>query len=479
MDYRVTLVNGQSVNESIDTFYFRDANEALLELSVTVKFDRPNNKKIRDLRVVFPSEAFGAMGRNAWRLKSGSGDDLNVVLSHGESHTFRFRRKQNGVANFNLPFLVASKEVPFSEWRLPPAGTDRNRILSRQIKVVGVMGEEDRVWKRGQNDFAGVANYLRRYPKGKYQTEAGRRFNKWLDEDYNKMVLSNAAGTHWAEVFIKEYTPFADFIAVEDRLAEARQVLAGARAKTQPSVATNTAPARSKRRPKRIIRAPTAPVNQDQANGRVGYQILEENNGQLVIKLYNFKKPAYYDIYDGVLDIDASALQSDDILKIRQLKQGSVNLLIVERGREGRYVNIALNNTMEVLMAFDPILEEYTFNIEGGIEPYQLYLRPLDDQVYDWGMEMIEGNTVSVPLYDLQRAGLEGSYLAQVTSDGSARPFTLSKVILEVPKPTGSRTWIYPLMIAFGIGLFALLLLALLNRLGNRRPRGRKQQARI
>jgi len=480
IEYRVVLDNGERINQSIDSFYFRDAELARLTLTVTVRMERPNNKKIKDLRVIFPSEAFGAMGARSWKYRGGTVGANGIQLGHGASRTFEFTYARNGVVNFNLPFVVAPYDAPANYWELPKPGALRNRVLSRQIRVLGILTEEEKMWRRGKDAFSGVAGYLRKYPRGKYEDEAGRRFTNTVEDDFSRLVLRDGAGGDEARAFIAEYTPFADFTLVEERLAEAKQVVAGAKPRVSVVQENKARPVRTERRSKRVARPPTPPLEQEVYNNDPGYRMLDEQGGYQVIRLYNFQQPAYYDIYSGVLDIDASMLRQDSVIRVRQIKQGEVSFLIVERDDVSRFVSINLNNLMEVGMTYDTVLGQYNFSIEGGIEPYQLYLRPLEDQRFDWGTDQIENRSVSIPLYDLQRAGLEGRYMAQVMSAGSARPLTLSQVILTIPKTSGNLNWAYPLLIAGGIGGVALLLLALLNRFGAKGGnRGKKSRARV
>ena len=469
--YHAKLLNGEPQDDGDYVFSFSGQKEARLEVSVTVDINRPNGRKNKDLRVIFPREAFGAMGRKAWEVDAGSGRPYGTTLAHGESKTFYFRYRRNGVVSFNLPFVVADRSAPREDWRLPPAGTPQNHLLTRQIKAAGLLSDEDRLWRAGKDDFAGVATYLRAYPRGKYEDDGNRLFMTWLEGDFQHLVVDSES-LDAVRKFISRYVPFEDFDVVHQRLEAARARLRGAR----PAAATAVVPNRPRRRTR--SRRPTTPpvAIAEVATGEPAARIVSDDGGIQTIKLYNFTRPAYYDIYGGLLDIDDSAMRSDGILRIRQIKQGSVDFLVVERGDEERYATVQLHNLMEAELAFDQVLNRYDLSIEGGIKPYQLYLQPLAGQRYDWGMDRIESSSVSIPLYDLQQAGLRGQYLVQITSAGSKRAVTLRGEVLDVPEPSGNYTWVYPLLVAIGIGLFALALLFLLNRIGRRRKFMRDRQ---
>ena len=472
LNYEAELLNGEPVGDAGYEFSFAGQQEARLAISVTVAINRPNSRKNKDLRVVFPREAFGAMGRKAWDVDASSGNPYGTSLANGESKTFYFRYRRNGVIDFNLPFVVADRSATSEDWRLPPAGSLKNHLLTRQIKASGLPSAEDRLWRAGKANFAGVATYLRAYPRGKYAVEGNRLFTSWLEGDFQQLVLDSDS-MEAVRTFINRYVPFEDFDLVRVRLEAARARLRG----TRPAVSRTPVVPQQPRRRTRSRRPATPPIEiVEVTTGEPAARIVSEEEGLQTVKLYNFTRPAYYDIYGGLLEIDDDDMLSDGIVRIRQIKQGAVDFLVVERGDEERYATVQLHNLMEVDLAFDQVLNRFDLNIAGGIKPYQLYLQPLDGQRYDWGMGDIEDNSVSIPVFDLQQAGLQGKYLVQITSAGSKRAVTLRGEVLDVPEPSGNYTWIYPLMVAIGIGLFALALLFVLNRIGRRRKYLRDRQ---
>ena len=473
LNYELTLLNGQQVGSDGYVFSFAGEAEARLSVTVTVSVTRPNSRKNKGIQVAFPREAFGAMGRNAWKVDPRVGNPYGATLGHGESRTFAFTYLNQGAVGFNLPFVVTTESTPRNKWKLPAEASLSNHLLSKQIEVRGLLTAEDRMWNKSKDKFAGVATYLRAYPRGKYEAAAGEAFTDWLDGDFQQLVL-DARTPVSIRTFIKRYTPYEDFNTVRDRLEAARRKLRGEEASEIEKVQPAVKPVRRRTRSHRIA-SPPVPA-EEVATGTPDARIIADDDGIQTVKLYNFKRPAYYDIYGGLLEIDDTKMQEDGLIYIKQIKQGTVDFLVIERGDDERYASVALHNLMEVTMIYDDVLKSYELSIEGGVLPYSLYLQPMDGQRFDWGMDGIESTDVVIPMYDLQSSGLRGRYLAQVTSAGARRAVTIAGTAVDVPEMTGGYSWLYPLLIAMGIGLFALLLMFLLNRIGRRKRYLRDRQ---
>lgn len=476
VNYKVTLKNGSRVNSSVDSFSFQGQNIAQLMLEVEVEFDRPNNRKMKDLRVIFSEEAFRRMrGTSFWKLDQEKRRVNDVTLGHGDQATFHFTYPQNGTVNFNLPFVVASAKSRSDTWVLPERYSPVNHILSRQIKVTGILTDEERMWINSRGRFDGVAAYLRAYRRGYHAHEAGRFFTNYAKKDFARLVTKGTI-SDGPEQFIESYESYADFTLIANLLAQARSVIDG----RQSASAVATTPRRRRNQSRtRTQRSKEPEVEEAEEEAvptgdRVRCRVTTGTDGREEIELFNFENPAYYDIYGGLLEIDDSELLTKNILRVRQVKQGTVNLLIIERNQPSKFLAIPLDNIMKVNMVQDPVLGQVHFDITGGIQPYDIHLGPRDGQQSSWAMNDIEDREFNIPYWDLQIAGLEGRYQVSIFSEGSPLPHNISNDI-KVPGTT-HRPWLRPLLVAILIGGIAVLLLLVLSRSDRRR---RRQRVRV
>ncbi len=472
IEYQVFLPNGTPIDNTASDVSFGEEEVARLSIHLHVLFDRPNARRIKNLRVAFPPQLLNAVRGQTWVIDGERSRPGEIRLRHDDRVRLHYVYDRPGPVSFHLPFAVLPVGTNYSGKRTYSATQQRNRILSKQIVVRNLLTEEELFWRQKKERFAGVVDYLFAYPNGNHSIEANQFIRQTVDKDFESMVTGGKVATIHA--FIDRYTPYARLELVEQLLASARQALKQQASANYQVVAPLPTPKQAVRN--RFANT-VASAAQEEAirTGKPGYRVTDLKGGEVAIELFNFKQPVYYDVYGGLLDIDDNYLLSEKRFSVTQLGQQPVNLLIVERGREERYVSIPLDNSLSVDLTEDTLTRTVNIAIQGGVGPFSVYLQPLDGQPTDWGKAGIDSSHLSIPQYELHRAGLEGNYAVRISNNGGVAPYTLAEPLFVAPRP-GNRNWVYPLFVALGLGLLALLLLFILQRSGNRHRRLARNQ---
>ncbi|MEM9261518.1 MAG: hypothetical protein AAGA62_17895, partial [Bacteroidota bacterium] len=198
------------------------------------------------------------------------------------------------------------------------------------------------------------------------------------------------------------------------------------------------------------------------------FELLPKRGVREQIQLINFHTPAYFDIYEGRLNIDDAKLRDEHLLSIQLLEVKKLILVVGDKVCRNKMVEIPLDNLMSAAMKGDTITGLYQFTFSGGRPPYRLRLYPEAADGEAWVRNGITDKQFSIHRDSLQAADLGGKYRAEAYSDGSDSPVAIAGGVLFVPEaPTPA--WVFPVLIVLAIGVFALLLLFILRRGNNAR----------